>query len=54
MTTIPLNWTKPPMTKNKVRRMHHHAEAKLRREVVEQARWTIRATTAAERTGWTR
>lgn len=43
MSTVTLPWTSPPLTKNRVRRMHYQAEAKLRREVVEQARWSIKA-----------
>jgi crossover junction endodeoxyribonuclease RusA len=43
MTVIDLPYDKPPMTKNKVRRMHYQAEAKLRRDVVEQVRWAIKA-----------
>lgn len=35
MTTIPLPWTAPPLTKNRVRRMHHHAEAKARKDIVD-------------------
>jgi len=42
MTTLALPWDKPPMTKNKVRRMHYRAEAKLRAEVIAAARLTIR------------
>ena len=43
MTTIPLPFDAPPMTKNKVRRMHYHAEANLRRNTVDAARYAIRA-----------
>lgn len=41
--TIPLSYDAPPITKNKVRRMHHMAEATLRRQVIEQVRWSIKA-----------
>lgn len=40
---IPLPWSAPPMTKNKIRRMHYQAEAKMRAEVIEQVRWSIKA-----------
>lgn len=43
MTTIPLPFTDPPLTKNKVRRMHHHVEAKIRRDAIEAVRWAIKA-----------
>lgn len=40
---VDLPWEAPPLTKNRVRRMHHHAEAAARREVIDTARWAIRA-----------
>ena len=43
MTTVLLPFDAPPLTKNKVRRMHHHVEAKLRRDSIDAARWAIRA-----------
>lgn len=43
MTTISLPFTTPPLTKNRVRRMHHIAEARARRDAVLAARWSIRA-----------
>lgn len=42
MTTIPLPWTTPPLTKNAVRRMHYQTEAKARRVIVEAATWLAR------------
>ena len=41
--TIPLPYDTPPITKNKVRRLHHMAEAKIRAQVIEQVRWSIKA-----------
>lgn len=43
MTCIPMPWASPPMTKNRVRRMNHYAEAKLRATTLDEARWAIRA-----------
>lgn len=40
---VSLPWAKPHVTKNQIRRMHHHAEARARREVIAEARWLIRA-----------
>lgn len=51
MTTIALPWPVPPLTKNSVRRMHHHAEAKIRRRTVDEARWIIRAAGLERRAG---
>lgn len=47
MTTIPLTWTSPPITKNAVRRQHHHAEAKARAKAMTEARWSIKAARVA-------
>lgn len=41
--TIDFPWTEPPLTKNKVRRLHYQTEAKIRGRAVEEARWIIRA-----------
>ena len=35
MTRFPLPWAAPPLTKNAVRRMHHHREAKERKAIKE-------------------
>jgi len=43
VSTIPLPFESPPMTKNKIRRLHYQAEAKLRAETIDAARWAIRA-----------
>lgn len=43
MTRIDLPFTAPPLTKNRVRRMHHHAEAKVRKGIVEAVTWIARA-----------
>lgn len=43
MSTVALPFTDPPLTKNKVRRMHHHVEAKLRRDSIDATRYAIRA-----------
>lgn len=43
MSTIPLPFDAPPLTKNRVRRMHHHVEAKLRRDSIDATRLAIRA-----------
>lgn len=43
MTTIPLPFETPPLVKNAVRKMHHHKEAKIRRESMEAVRWAVRA-----------
>ncbi len=51
MSTIALSFTKPPMTKNSIRRMHYQAEAKLRAEVIEQVRWSIKAARLAPMVG---
>lgn len=40
---VDLPFDAPPITKNKVRRLHYQAEAKMRREVVDQVRWAIKA-----------
>lgn len=47
MSTIELPFDDPPLTKNRVRRMHHHAEAKIRRQSMESVRWAIRAAKVA-------
>ncbi|WP_294567573.1 hypothetical protein [uncultured Arthrobacter sp.] len=43
MSTVTLPFETPPLVKNAVRKMHHHKEAKIRRESVEAARYAIRA-----------
>ena len=43
MTAIPLPFDQPPLTKNKVRRMHHHKEAGIRRDAINAVRMAIRA-----------
>lgn len=43
MTTIALPFELPPLVKNQVRKMHHHKEAKIRRESMAAVRWAIRA-----------
>lgn len=43
MTRIDLPWERPPLTKNQVRRMHHQAEAKARKRIVEAVAWIARA-----------
>lgn len=43
MTTIPLPFDSPPLTKNKVRRMHFRKEASIRRDSIEAVRWAIKA-----------
>lgn len=43
MTSIPLPFDAPPLTKNKVRRMHHHKEASIRRDSIDATRLAIRA-----------
>lgn len=43
LTTIPLPFDLPPLVKNAVRKMHHHKEAKIRRESMEAVRWAVRA-----------
>ena len=43
MIRIDLPFDAPPITKNKVRRMHYQAEAKLRADVIAQVRWSIKA-----------
>lgn len=48
---VPLPWEAPPLTKNKVRRMHYRAEAKARAEVIEAARWAIRGSGLAPMVG---
>jgi hypothetical protein len=42
MTTIKLPFDAPPLTKNKVRRMHHHVEARIRRDSITLVRAAIR------------
>lgn len=42
MTTIPLNWERPPITQNGLRRMHHHAEASAKRAAKAEAQACIR------------
>lgn len=42
MSIVALPFDRPPLTKNQVRRLHHHSEAKIRRESVEAVRWAIR------------
>ena len=39
--SAPLPWTKP-LTQNQVRRMHHLAEARVKRQMSDDARWLIR------------
>lgn len=39
---LDLPWPAPPLTKNRVRRMHYQAEAKERRRVVEAVTWIAR------------
>ena len=43
MSRVELPWFAPPLSQNALRRMHYHAEAKLKRESLEQARWAIKA-----------
>jgi crossover junction endodeoxyribonuclease RusA len=43
MSTVSLPWTAPPLTQNGLRRMHHMAEAKAKRQALEEARWAIKA-----------
>lgn len=43
MTTIPLPFADPPLTKNKVRRMHFRKEAEIRRNAIDAVRLAIRA-----------
>ena len=40
---VGLPWPTPPLTANQQRRMHHMAEASLKRAMLEDARWAIRA-----------
>lgn len=44
MTTqlIPLNWPRPPLTQNQLRRTHYHAEAAAKKQAITEARWAIR------------
>lgn len=42
MTVVDLPFETPPLVKNQVRKMHHHKEAKIRRESIEATRWAIR------------
>lgn len=49
--TFALPYAQPPMTKNQQRRMHHHAEAKLRAEILNTCRWAIRAARLEPRVG---
>jgi crossover junction endodeoxyribonuclease RusA len=41
VTRIPLPFAEPPLTKNKVRRMHHHVEATIRRDAIAATRLAI-------------
>ena len=44
MTTIPLPWTTPPLTKNDTRRASHpHAARRKWQAALEEARWAVRA-----------
>lgn len=43
MTHVDLPFELPPLVKNAVRKMHHHKEAKIRRESMQAVRWAIRA-----------
>ena len=43
MTVVALPFELPPLVKNQVRKMHHHKEAKIRRESMEAVRWAVRA-----------
>lgn len=43
MSTIALPWTEPPATQNQLRRMHHMAEAAVKRAALLEARSAIRA-----------
>lgn len=43
MSIIPLPFNDPPLTKNKVRRMHFRKEAEIRRQAIEAVRLAIRA-----------
>lgn len=43
--TVALPWSRPPVTQNGLRRMHHHAEAKAKREAKLQAMTAIYAHT---------
>lgn len=43
MTTILLPFADPPLTKNKVRRMHFRKEAEIRRNAIEAVRAAIKA-----------
>lgn len=40
---VPLNWPKPPLTQNQVRRQHYYAEAAAKKQAITEARWAIRA-----------
>lgn len=40
--TVPLPWTKPPLTQNGLRRMHHMTEARAKADAAMQARAAIR------------
>lgn len=42
MTTIPLPFSDPPLTKNKVRRMHFRKEAEIRRQAIQAVRSAIK------------
>ena len=44
MITIPLVWTKPPLSQND--RQHHHVKAKLVARAIDEARQAIRGTDA--------
>lgn len=43
MIRVDLPFAAPPLTKNQVRRMHHQAEAKARKRIVEAVAWIARA-----------
>lgn len=40
---VPLNWPKPPLTQNQVRRQHYMAEAAAKRQFILEAQFAIRA-----------
>lgn len=40
--TIALNWPKPPLTQNQLRRTHYMAEAAAKKRAITEARWAIR------------
>lgn len=43
MSIVELPWQLPPLTKNRVRRMHFQTEAKLRAQALQEARWAIKS-----------